>query len=60
MRAVFHVRHDLAFGRPMGAQFVDDHTLWRQILLLQKSRQQAPGGLGVRRVWTISSSTYPS
>ncbi|MGZ2505276.1 hypothetical protein ACVINI_005822 [Rhizobium beringeri] len=45
MRAVFHVRHDLAFGRPVGAQFVGDHTLWRHALFLQKSRQQALGRL---------------
>lgn len=30
MLAVLHVRHELAFGRPVGAQFVGDHTLWRQ------------------------------
>ena len=47
MRAVFHVRHELAFSRPVGAQFVGDHTLWRHALLLQKSRQQALGRLGV-------------
>jgi hypothetical protein len=46
MRAVFHVRHDPAFGRPVGAQFVGDHTLWRHALLPQKSRQQALGRLG--------------
>jgi hypothetical protein len=26
MRAVFHVRHELAFSRPVGAQFVGDHN----------------------------------
>jgi hypothetical protein len=47
MRAVFHVRHELAFSRHVGAQFVGDHTLWRRGLLVQKSRQQALGRLGV-------------
>ncbi|MBA8832598.1 hypothetical protein M2311_006554 [Rhizobium leguminosarum] len=47
MRAVFHVRHELAFSRPVGAQFVGDHMLWRRGLLVQKSRQQALDRLGV-------------
>lgn len=45
MRGVFHVWHDVKFGHPLGAQFVHDHT--RQVLLLQKSRHQVSGGLGV-------------
>ncbi|MHC2358758.1 hypothetical protein ACVMH6_001167 [Rhizobium leguminosarum] len=31
----------------VGAQFVGNHTLWRRGLLVQKSRQQALGSLGV-------------
>jgi hypothetical protein len=57
MRAVFQVRHDLVFGRPVGAQFVGDRGM-PCFFRSRVSRRLA--ALVLRRVWTISSSTYPS
>lgn len=47
MRTVLDGWHNLAFGRPIGAQLISDRALRRQTLLLQKARQQALGSLGV-------------
>jgi hypothetical protein len=47
--SVFDVRHDLSPGCSIGAQFVSDHPLRCDTLLLQKAGQQ-PGSLGVTAV----------
>lgn len=47
MRSMFDIRHDLAPRGTIGAQLVGDHPLWCYALLLQKSGQQAFGGLSV-------------
>lgn len=47
MGSVFDVRHDLLPGRSIGAQFIGDHPLRCDTLLLQKAGQLSPGSLGV-------------
>lgn len=57
MRAMFDVRHNLPLGGSVRGEFIGDDALGCHALLLQETLQQALGGLGARRVWTISSST---
>lgn len=44
---MFDSGHNIALRRPVRAQFVGDHVLWRQALLLEQSGQQPFGCLRI-------------
>lgn len=47
VRAIFDIGHDLPFSGPIRAQLVGHHPLWLDTLFLEKSDQEAFGGVCV-------------